>query len=87
MTTGSAEKTRYSELVLFAEADVPSLCRSMARLGRFLAQTRNAPLRDVAFTCARSYKAVEKKNALKLENPILNNLGLLNRNSSYIFLQ
>ncbi len=64
MTAGDMEKTQYSELVLLAAEDVPALCRSIARLERFLAQTRNAPLRDVAYTCARSYKALEHKNAV-----------------------
>ena len=57
-------KTRYSELVLLAAEDVPALCRAIGRLERFLGQTRNAPLRDVAYTCAKSYKALAGKNAV-----------------------
>ena len=57
-------KTRYSELVLLAAEDVPALCRSMSRLARFLDQVRNAPLRDVAYTCALAYKAHAEKNAV-----------------------
>ena len=57
-------KTRYSELVLLAAPDVAALCREMDRLAHFLAQAREAPIRDVAYTCAQAYKAVEEKNAV-----------------------
>ena len=37
-------KTRYSELVLMAAADVPALCREIERLVGFLDQTHGVPL-------------------------------------------
>ena len=57
-------KTRYSELVLVAARDVPDLCNEIRRLAGFLGQAPGVPLRDVAYTCASAYKALEEKNAV-----------------------
>ena len=57
-------KTRYSELVLVAAESVQALCSELGRLARFLDQTHDAPLRDVAYTCACAYKAMQEKNAV-----------------------
>ena len=46
-------KTRYSELVLMAAADVPALCREIERLVGFLDQTHGASLRDIVCGCPR----------------------------------
>ena len=57
-------KTRYSELVLMAAADVPALCREIERLIGFLDQTHGASLRDIAYTCACAYRDQAEKNAV-----------------------
>ncbi len=57
-------KTRYSELVLMAAADVPALCREIERLIGFLDQTHGASLRDIAYTCACTYREQAEKNAV-----------------------
>ena len=60
----ASEKTGYSELVLLAAPDVEALCREVERLAHFLEQAPSVFLRDVAYTCARAYKALDEKEAV-----------------------